>query len=117
MLRVVGAGLGRTGTASLKGALEQLLGGRCYHMLEVFERPPDVSVWHAAVREEPVDWNALMAEYSACVDWPGCSVLERARGGEPRRARAPVHARLGGRVVEEHGAHDRPDAAGADPRG
>jgi hypothetical protein len=73
MLRVVGAGLGRTGTASLKGALEQLLGGRCYHMLEVFERPPDVSVWHAAVREEPVDWNALMAEYSACVDWPSAA--------------------------------------------
>jgi hypothetical protein len=38
-LRVVGAGLGRTGTHSLKLALEQLLGAPCYHMLEVFGRP------------------------------------------------------------------------------
>ena len=45
-LRVVGAGLGRTGTNSLKLALERLLGGPCYHMVEVIERPDDVPVWH-----------------------------------------------------------------------
>jgi len=73
MLRVVGAGLGRTGTASLKGALEQLLGGRCYHMLEVFERPADVSVWHAAVRGDAVGLDALLEGYSACVDWPAAA--------------------------------------------
>ena len=44
MLRVVGAGLPRTGTRSLKDALELLLGGRCYHMSEVFEHPEDVEV-------------------------------------------------------------------------
>ena len=38
MLKVVGAGLGRTGTNSLKLALEQLLGGRCYHMFELTQR-------------------------------------------------------------------------------
>ncbi len=38
-LQVVGAGLGRTGTLSLKQALEQLLDGPCYHMTEVFGRP------------------------------------------------------------------------------
>jgi hypothetical protein len=70
-LRVVGAGLGRTGTASLKGALELLLGDRCYHMLEVSER--DDPVWHAAVRGEPVDLDALLGGYSACVDWPACA--------------------------------------------
>ena len=70
-LRVVGAGLGRTGTASLKRALEQLLHGRCYHMYEVFERPQDVAVWHAAVRGETVAWDAFLDEYSASVDWPG----------------------------------------------
>jgi hypothetical protein len=69
-LRVVGAGLGRTGTHSLKTALEKLLGGRCYHMLEVFGRPDDVGVWHAAVKGEPVDWEALFADFSATVDWP-----------------------------------------------
>lgn len=32
-LVVIGAGFGRTGTASLKVALEQLTGGVCYHMV------------------------------------------------------------------------------------
>ena len=48
-LRVVGAGLGRTGTHSLKLALEQLLGGPCYHMIEVIGRPQDVPLWQRAV--------------------------------------------------------------------
>jgi len=69
-LRVVGAGLGRTGTHSLKIALEQLLGGPCYHMLEVFGRPDDIPVWHRAVDGEMPDWNAFLSEYRAAVDWP-----------------------------------------------
>ena len=69
-LRVVGAGLGRTGTHSLKLALERLLGGPCYHMMEVFKRPQDVAVWHAAARREPVDWRKLLDGYAAVVDWP-----------------------------------------------
>jgi len=69
-LRVVGAGLGRTGTLSLKLALERLLGAPCYHMLEVFAHPEHVALWHAAARGEPVDWRALFAGYAAAVDWP-----------------------------------------------
>jgi hypothetical protein len=69
-LRVVGAGLGRTGTHSLKVALERLLGGPCYHMAEVFKRPADVPVWHAAAKKEPVDWRKLFDGYAAAVDWP-----------------------------------------------
>ena len=69
-LRVVGAGLGRTGTMSLKLALERLLGAPCYHMLEVFVHPEHIPVWHAAARNEPVDWRALFAGYAAAVDWP-----------------------------------------------
>lgn len=72
-LRVVGAGLGRTGTNSLKTALEQLLGGPCYHMAEVFERPDDVPVWHAAIRGQPPDWHAFPSGYRATVDWPACA--------------------------------------------
>src|SRR5437764_11028699 len=70
-LRVVGAGLGRTGTNSLKLALEQLLDAPCYHMLEAFERPEDTPVWHAAARGEPVDWDGFLPEFAAIVDWPG----------------------------------------------
>jgi hypothetical protein len=69
-LRVIGAGLGRTGTHSLKLALERLLGGPCYHMYEVLQRPEHVPVWHAAARGERVDYRALLDGYAAAVDWP-----------------------------------------------
>lgn len=70
MLRIVGAGLGRTGTLSLKQALEQLLGAPCYHMLEVFGRPDDIGVWQRAVDGDLPDWPTFLADYSAAVDWP-----------------------------------------------
>jgi hypothetical protein len=69
-LRVVGAGVGRTGTTSLKVALERLLGAPCYHMIEVFTHPDHVGRWLAAGRGEPVDWRALFRGYAAAVDWP-----------------------------------------------
>ena len=72
-LRVVGAGLGRTGTHSLQLALQQLLGGPCSHMVEVFGRPDDIPVWHAAVNGDQPDWNAFLADYVATVDWPACA--------------------------------------------
>jgi hypothetical protein len=72
-LRVVGAGLGRTGTNSLKVALEQLLGGPCYHMFELARRDGDTPAWRAAVRGEAVDWDALLGGYVATVDWPACA--------------------------------------------
>jgi hypothetical protein len=69
-LELVGAGIGRTGTHSLKVALEQLLGGPCYHMREVFGRPYDVGVWHAAANGEMPDWDTVFDGYEAAVDWP-----------------------------------------------
>jgi Sulfotransferase domain len=69
-LQVVGAGLGRTGTHSLKIALEQLLDAPCYHMLETFGRPDDIPVWHRAVNGDMPDWNEFLSEYQAAVDWP-----------------------------------------------
>ena len=69
-LKVIGAGVGRTGTLSLKMALEQLLGGRCYHMFEVFPRPQDIPVWHAAAAGRMPDWPAFFEDYTAAVDWP-----------------------------------------------
>lgn len=72
-VRVVGAGLGRTGTTSLKAALEQLLGAPCHHMFEVFGHPEQVPGWHAAARGEAVDWAALLDGYAAVVDWPGAA--------------------------------------------
>jgi hypothetical protein len=73
VLRVVGGGLGRTGTGSLKVALEQLLGAPCYHMREVFSHEEHVPVWHAAARGEMPDWHAFLGAYAAAVDWPAVS--------------------------------------------
>ena len=71
-LDVIGAGFGRTGTMSLKLALEQLGFNKCYHMVEVFQNPADAQVWLDATLGKPVDWEALFTGYRAAVDWPPC---------------------------------------------
>ncbi len=71
-LSVVGAGFGRTGTMSLQSALQMLGLGRCYHMLEVAQNPDHASLWSAAARGRPTDWEALFEGYGAAVDWPTC---------------------------------------------
>lgn len=73
-LKVIGAGFGRTGTLSLKNALEHLGFGPCYHMTELFSHPEADEQWAAIARGEPVDLNALFAGYQASVDWPACAV-------------------------------------------
>jgi hypothetical protein len=75
-VRVIGAGFGRTGTTSLKAALETLGFGPCYHMTEVFARPGHADAWISAWRGKPVDWDALLGEYEAAVDWPACTFYE-----------------------------------------
>jgi len=70
-LKVVGAGVGRTGTHSLKIALEQLLGGPCHHMVEMFGNEEQIAGWTAAIEGRPVDWSQLLSNYRAIVDWPG----------------------------------------------
>ena len=75
-LKVIGAGLGRTGTLSLKMALEELGFVKCYHMIEVIGHPDHISVWDAAARGEKVDWEKLFEGYQATVDWPGCELFE-----------------------------------------
>ena len=68
-LSVIGAGLGRTGTASLKVALEALGFGRCHHMSEVFGSPEQIDLWMKAAAGEP-DWSAIYKGYGAAVDFP-----------------------------------------------
>jgi hypothetical protein len=69
-LRVIGAGMGRTGTSSLKRALEQLGFGPCHHMEEVIKHPAEVSTWEAAARGETIDWPRFLANWGAAVDFP-----------------------------------------------
>ena len=49
-LSVIGAGYGRTGTLSLKAALEQLGYLKCHHMIEVLQSPAQIEGWMAAAR-------------------------------------------------------------------
>src|SRR2546421_9198083 len=72
-LRVIGAGVGRTGTYSLKLALDRLGLGPTHHMEEVIHDPPrQVPLWTAAARGNP-DWRSLYQGYNSAVDWPTAS--------------------------------------------
>ncbi len=72
-LSVIGAGFGRTGTLSLRIALDRLGLSPCYHMLEVFEHPEHIEVWERAAAGERVDWEGLFRGYRSAVDWPVCA--------------------------------------------
>ena len=82
-LKVIGAGLGRTGTTSLTAALETLLKGPCFHFLEYKSRPELMAPWLSLIqtmplRSDPAEfadvpvsaWEKVMPGYVACVDEP-----------------------------------------------
>ena len=75
-MKVIGAGFGRTGTWSLKAALEKLGFGPCYHMTEIFAHPQHADVWSAAARGEPADLEAVLEGYEATLDWLACTRYE-----------------------------------------
>ena len=69
-LQVIGSGVGRTGTHSLKLALEQLGFGPCYHMEELFRHPEQLVYFQKAEKGEEVDWDELFKGYVSAVDYP-----------------------------------------------
>ncbi|GAA0925260.1 sulfotransferase family protein [Nonomuraea longicatena] len=69
MLEVIGAGFGRTGTLSMKAALERLGFGPCYHAVEVMRHPEHVPLWDAAAAGAP-DWETVFDGYRSTVDFP-----------------------------------------------
>jgi hypothetical protein len=82
-LEVVGAGVGRTGTHSLKLALEQLLDAPCHHMMEILGDPEQIPLWTAAIEGRPVDWVAILHRYRAIVDWPGSAFWPELHAANP----------------------------------
>lgn len=70
MVEVIGAGLPRTGTSSMKAGLEQLGFAPTYHMFELMSRPDQLSRWLHALEGDPVDWDHVTEGYPAGVDWP-----------------------------------------------
>ena len=71
-LKIVGTGLGRTGTKSMHTALNRLGFGPCHHMFEVITRPESMPLWIAARAGRP-DWDAIFKDYGAMVDYPGAA--------------------------------------------
>jgi hypothetical protein len=72
-LQVVGAGFGRTGTVSLKLALEKLGFAPCHHMSEVFQHQEQVPFWDRAAQGETMNWDDVFSSYRASCDWPSCA--------------------------------------------
>ena len=57
-LEVIGAGFGRTGTNSLKLALEMLGFGPCHHMHEVATHTEQVPIWEDVAHGRRTDWES-----------------------------------------------------------
>ena len=72
-LELIGAGLGRTGTLSLKAALERIGYGPCYHMIEVLTAPELGRHWLEHTPSGSHDWEAVFHGYRATVDWPAAA--------------------------------------------
>ena len=79
MVKVIGAGFGRTGTLSTKAALERLTGGRCYHMFEALSHLDHARAWLEAADGDPGGLPDVLAPYRATVDWPACSLWRELR--------------------------------------
>jgi hypothetical protein len=83
-MHVIGAGVGRTGTYSLKLALNQLGVGPCHHMEEVLHHmPAQVPLWKAAADGSP-DWDDIYAGYNSTVDWPTACFFRELHAHYPR---------------------------------
>jgi Sulfotransferase domain len=76
-MRVIGAGFGRTGTMSLKAALEQVGFGPAFHMIDLVRDPEPLAHWQAAARGERVDWTEVLDGWQSTIDWPGCTFWEQ----------------------------------------
>ena len=83
-LKVIGAGVGRTGTYSLKLALEKLGFGPCFHMEEVAKNLPEqLPLWNAAL-EGHADWDAIYLGYNSAVDWPTARFFRELHAAHPQ---------------------------------
>ncbi len=83
-LQVIGAGVGRTGTYSLKLAINQLGLGPCHHMEEVLHKMPvQVPLWSAAAKGK-ADWAAIYDGYRSAVDWPTAGFFRELHAAYPK---------------------------------
>ena len=84
-LKVIGAGFGRTGTLSLKSALDELGLGPCYHMVETRAHPEHDPMWLALAKGEASDWRPMLKGYASTVDWPSTYFWKQLAARTPTR--------------------------------
>ena len=69
-LKVIGTAFGRTGTDSMREALNTLGFGPCHHMFEVNSSETQKQRWRALAKGASPDWESLFEGYASCMDWP-----------------------------------------------
>lgn len=69
-MKIIGAGFGRTGTLSLKKALEQLGFGPCYHMFEAWKKPRHIRLWLELSYGKKIDWKDPFQHFQSALDFP-----------------------------------------------
>jgi hypothetical protein len=83
-LQVIGVGMHRTGSMSVKAALERLGYGPCYHGMEALRRSTDGDHWLAAYEAGgDVDWSVIFKGYRATMDWPTIHFWEQLAAAYP----------------------------------
>ena len=112
-VELVGAGVGRTGTVSLKIALEWLLGQPAYHMAEIFSRPDDVAIWRRAADGDLPEWSELFAGYGSVLDWPAAAFFAEIAAAFPECPGSPLDTSRSPGVVAQRQRHDLRDPAAA----
>lgn len=68
---VIGVGFGRTGTLSLKAALEDLDFGPCMHMIPVLADTERATLFRKAAEGDRDSLDAALDGCRSTVDWPG----------------------------------------------
>ncbi|CAF1376380.1 unnamed protein product, partial [Adineta ricciae] len=87
-LYVIGVGLPRTGTSSLKAALEILGFGPCHHMSHLFYDPQRSLQFLRAFQGHEIDFKELMKGYGSTVDAPTEEFYEKIHQVYPKAKRA-----------------------------
>ncbi len=127
-LKIIGAGFGRTGTLSLKLALEELGLGPCYHMTETIAHPEHDAMWLALARGATSDWRTVLNGYASTVDWPSTYFWNELAAANPQAKiiltvrdpedwYASAAATIFARMLEFESLRADPDAVDATRRG
>lgn len=82
-IKIIGAGMWRTGTVSLKNALESLTGQPAHHMSELLTHPQQTPLWLSAVNGVQPDWDRLLEGYGSTLDWPSLAFWQQLHQAYP----------------------------------